>query len=275
MASGVLHRNNVQVEGSGRRTLVFGQGFGADQRIWRRLVPRLSRDHRIVLFDYVGVGASDRSAYDPQRYLRLDGYAEDLLEILTALELSDAVFVGHSASAMIGILAAIRAPERFSRLALLAGSARYLDDPPYVGGVDSESLKGIIELMDRNFVGWSRLFAERASQDPDLRREMDETFHETDRSMLRQFVELTLRSDIRGVLGRVSTPSLVLSCTHDEFVPRQAGSYLGEHLPHATLVWLEVTGHCPQFSNPERVEAAIRAYLAGDGGYDCPPPLAA
>ena len=129
--------------------------------------------------------------------------------------------------------------------------------------------------MDRNFLGWSRMFAERASQDPDLRRQMDETFQETDRPMLRRFVELTLRSDIRAELGRVSTPCLVLSCTHDEFVPRPAASYLGEHLPRATAVWLDLSGHCPQFSNPDRVEAAIRAYLAGDAGCDPPPPLAA
>ena len=248
MAIGVLHRNNVHVEGTGRRTIVFGHGLGADQRIWRRLAPRFSVDHRVVLYDYVGVGASDRSAYDPRRYERLDGYADDLIEILAALDLHGAVFVGHSASAMIGILAAIRAPERFSRLVMLAGSARYLDDPPYVGGIDAGALSGLIELMDRNFLGWSRMFAERASQDPVLRQEIDETFQDTDRSMLRQFTELTLRSDIRGDLGRMSTPCLVLSCVQDDFVPRQAASYLGEHLPQAMLVWLDCTGHCPQFS---------------------------
>ena len=265
MASGVLLRNNVHVVGTGRRTIVLGHGLGADQRIWRRLAPRFEADHRVVLYDHVGVGASDRSAYDPERYVRLDGYVGDLIEILAALELSDVVFVGHSASAMIGILAALRAPERFSQLVLLAGSARYLDDPPYVGGIDPAALSALVELMDRNFVGWSRMFAERASNDPVLRREIDETFHETDRAMLRQFTELTLSSDIRSELGRVTTPCLVLACIQDDFVPHEAASYLAEHLPRAMLVWLQVAGHCPQFSHADEVEAAIRSYLAGFG----------
>jgi len=270
MASGVLQRNHVNVGGVGRQAIVFGHGLGADQRIWRLLAPRFAADYRLVVYDYVGVGASERSAYDPGRYAELDGYADDLLDIIAALGLSDVVFVGHSVSAMIGIRAAIRAPEHFSRLVLLAASARYLDDPPYIGGIQPAALDRLVGLMDQNFVGWTQTFAELASRDPELRREMDEIFHDADRSMLRQFTELALRSDIRADLGRVATPCLVLPCTHDDFVPPAAATYLAEHLPRATLTWLELSGHCPQFSGPAEVEAAIRSYLA-DARSDRPP----
>src|SRR3954453_7729538 len=98
----IRQRHNVKVTGSGERAMVFAHGFGCDQNMWRFVAPAFEHDFRVILFDYVGAGGSDLAAYDPQRYARLDGYAEDVADLCRALDVRQGVFVGHSVSAMIG-----------------------------------------------------------------------------------------------------------------------------------------------------------------------------
>src|SRR5688500_4873770 len=136
-----LARNNVKESGRpGGPPLLFAHGFGCDQNMWRFVVPAFEATHRVVLFDHVGAGGSDLSAYQPQRYSSLQGYAVDVLEILRELELSRVVFVGHSVSAMIGVLAANAEPTRFDALVLVGPSPRYVDDEGYAGGFSREDI---------------------------------------------------------------------------------------------------------------------------------------
>src|SRR5689334_18306481 len=151
----VLQRNNVKVTGRGTQPMLFAHGFGCDQNMWRFVAPEFEEDYKIVLFDYVGSGRSDLTAYDPHRYARLDGYADDVLDVIHALDLHDIVYVGHSVSSMVGVLAADREPERFDRLVFIGPSPRYINDAPYVGGFGREDIDGLLEMMDKNFIGWA------------------------------------------------------------------------------------------------------------------------
>lgn len=263
-SAGALRRNNVRVTGQGDVAMVFAHGFGCDQSMWSRVAPAFAADHRVVLFDHVGAGDADASAYDRAKYGALDGYAEDVLEICAALDLRGAVFVGHSVSAMIGVLAAIRAPERFSRLVLVGPSARYVHDDGYVGAFSAGDIEGLLDLLDSNFMAWSSTLAPVIMgnpERPELGEELRTSFCRTDPTIARHFARVTFLSDNRADLPRLRTPSLILQCAADAIAPDAVGEYLHRHLQGSRLVKLRATGHCPHVSAPEETVAAIREYL--------------
>jgi sigma-B regulation protein RsbQ len=259
-------RNNVVVHGRpDGRPMIFAHGFGCDQNMWRHVWPAFAGDHRVVLFDHVGAGGSDASAYDRERYGSLQGYADDVLDICRELDLHDVVFAGHSVSAMVGVLAAAAEPERFARLVLVGPSPRYIDDAGYTGGFSREDIEGLLASLDSNYLGWSSQMAPAIMGNgdrPDLGEELTNSFCRTDPEIAAQFARVTFLSDNRADLSRVRTPSLVLQCSDDIIAPEPVGEYVARHLPGSTLVHLEATGHCPNLSAPEETVAAIRAFLA-------------
>jgi sigma-B regulation protein RsbQ len=260
----ILRRNHVVVIGRGTQPLVFAHGFGCDQNMWRFVAPAFEDDYRVVLFDYVGSGRSDLTAYDPKRYASLDGYARDVLDIVHALDLHDVIFVGHSVSSMVGVLAANREPDRFARLVLVGPSPRYVNDPPYVGGFERNEIEGLLETMDRNFIGWANFLAPVIMKNPDrpeLSQELEASFCSTDPVIARRFAEATFFADNRADLAKVLVPSLILQCSEDAIAPDAVGDYLHDRLPGSTLHKLRATGHCPHMSHPEETIAAIRDYL--------------
>ena len=229
MTQDVLSRNNVKVFGKGSQPMLFAHGFGCDQNMWRYLTPAFEDDYRIVLFDYVGSGKSDLAAYDAERYGRLDGYAEDILDVCRALDLSDVILVGHSVSSMIAVLAANREPERFSRLILVGPSPRYLNDPPYVGGFERSDIEGLLEMMDKNYIGWANFLGPAIMKNPDrpeLGGELTESFCSTDPVIARRFAEATFFADNRADLASVTIPTLILQCSDDLIAPDAVGEYL-------------------------------------------------
>jgi sigma-B regulation protein RsbQ len=264
-----LQRNNVKVLGEGAKAMVFAHGFGCDQNMWRWVAPAFARDYRVVLFDHVGAGGSDPRAYDRRKYASLEGYAQDLLEICRELDLRGAVFVGHSVSAMVGVLAAIQEPERFSRLVLVGPSPRYINDAPgegdYVGGFSREDIEGLLESLESNYLGWSSAMAPAIMGNPDrpeLGQELTNSFCRTDPEIAQQFARVTFLSDNRPDLAKLQVPSLILQCSQDVIAPLAVGEYLQRNLPHSQLHVLKATGHCPNLSAPEETVAAMRAYLA-------------
>jgi sigma-B regulation protein RsbQ len=267
-ADGVLARNNVTVGGNpAGRPMLFAHGFGCDQNMWRFVTPGFEGRYRTVVFDYVGAGGSDLSAYDAERYSRLDGYAKDVLEVCQALDLRDVVFVGHSVSAMIGVLAADEAPERFGALVLIGPSPRYINDGEYVGGFTEEDIEGLLASLDSNYLGWSSAMAPVIMGNPDrpdLGAELTESFCRTDPDIQKRFARVTFLSDNRDDIGRVRVPALVLQCSDDVIAPDSAGAYVHRHLAGSRLVKLAATGHCPNLSAPQETIAAISAFL-GDG----------
>jgi sigma-B regulation protein RsbQ len=243
--------------------MIFAHGFGCDQHLWRFVAPAFEADHRVVLFDHVGAGASDLSAYDPERYDTLEGYAEDVLEICRELQLSDAIFVGHSVSAMIGVLAATRDPQSISKLVLVGPSPRYIDDDGYTGGFSREDIEELLESLASNFLGWSSAMAPVImgnSDRPELGAELTETFCRTDPDIAAHFARVTFMSDNRADLAAVRVPTLVLQCSDDAIAPQVVGEYVHREIPDSTLVQLAATGHCPNLSAPEETIAAIRAF---------------
>ena len=263
----VLTRNNVVEQGDrAGQPLLFAHGFGCDQNMWRFVWPRFEDDYRVVLFDHVGAGGSDLTAYDPQRYASLDGYADDVLEICRELDLRDVVFVGHSVSAMIGVLAAAAEPERFARLVLVGPSPRYIDDEGYAGGFSREDIEGLLDSMDSNYLGWSSQMAPviMGNEDrPELGEELTNSFCRTDPEIARSFARVTFLSDNRADLAGVDVPALVLQCSDDAIAPEAVGRYVADQLPGGRFAMLDAVGHCPNLSAPKQTAEAIEEFLRG------------
>lgn len=261
----VQKRNNVRVFGNGTQPMLFAHGFGCDQNMWRYVTAAFEDDYRIVLFDYVGSGKSDLSAYDADRYSTLDGYAQDVLDVCEALDLRDVVLVGHSVSGMVAVLAANREPERFSRLVLIGPSPRYVNDAPdYVGGFERADIEGLLEMMDRNYIGWASFLAPaiiKNADRPELGEELTASFCSTDPKIARRFAEATFFADNRDDLHRVRIPALVMQCADDMIAPSEVGEYVHRSMPGSTLRLMKATGHCPHMSHPEETVEAIRDYL--------------
>ena len=265
--AGVVSRNNVVVTGPpDGPVIMLANGFGCDQSMWRLVAPVLARDFRVVLFDHVGSGGSDLSAWAAGRYETLDGYASDILQICAELALDQVIFVGHSVSAMMGVLAAIAEPDRFSRLILLGPSPCYIDGPDYRGGFSRADIEELLASMDSNYLGWSAALAPVIMGNPgrpELGQELTNSFCRTDPAIARAFARTTFLSDNRADLARVAVPTLVLQCSSDAIAPPEVGEYVRAQIPGAELVTLPATGHCPQLSAPQATLAAIASY-AGD-----------
>jgi sigma-B regulation protein RsbQ len=261
----VAVRHHVVVRGSvGAPPMLFAHGYGCDQNMWRYVAPAFDDDHQVILFDHVGAGRSDLAAYDPERHGTLAGYARDVLDLCRELDLHEVVFVGHSVSAIIGVLAAIEEPERFAKLVLVGPSPRYTDDGDYTGGFAPADIADMLESLDSNYLGWSTAMAPVIMGNPDrpeLGAELAESFCRTDPTIARRFAHVTFTSDNRADLSRVTTPTLVLQCTDDVIAPVSVGEYVRDAIPGARMVLLEATGHCPNLSAPEATVAAIADFV--------------
>ncbi|HEX8126964.1 MAG TPA: alpha/beta hydrolase [Allosphingosinicella sp.] len=259
-----LSRHNVSVSGTGDSFMMFAHGFGCDRNMWRFVAPAFEETHRVVLFDHVGCGKADSSAYDAQRHSTLQGYAEDVVEIAQAVGVKDGIFVGHSVSAMIGILAARAAPELFGKLVLIGPSPCYVNDGDYKGGFERSDIEELMTFMDSNFLGWSAALTPQImgnSERPELAEELNNSFCRTDPDIAKKFARVTFLSDNRGDLEGVKLPVLILQCSEDLIAPDSVGAYVHERLPGSRLVKLRATGHCPNLSAPEETVEAIRAWI--------------
>ena len=260
----VLQRNHVKLSGRGTQPMLFAHGFGCDQNMWRFVAPAFEDAYRVVLFDHVGSGNSDLRAWRRDKYARLQGYADDVLEICRELALEDVVFVGHSVSAMIGVLAAATEPRRFARLVLIGPSPCYLNSGEYKGGFSREDLEGLLEFMDSNYLGWSSAMAPKIignPERPELGEELTNSFCRTDPEIAKHFARVTFLSDNRADLARVRVPSLVLQCSQDIIAAEAVGEYVHRHLAGSRLVHMRATGHCPNLSAPQETIDAMKAFL--------------
>ncbi|CAL9280472.1 alpha/beta fold hydrolase [Streptomyces sp. SudanB66_2053] len=262
----ILRRNNVRVTGATTgRPVVLVHGFGCDQNMWRLVEPLLAEDHPLVLFDYVGAGRSDLSAWQEDRYSSLDGYARDLVEVCEELDLRDAVVVGHSVSAMTGVLAAAAAPGRIGALVMVCPSPRYIDEDDYRGGFSADDIDELLESLESNYLGWSAAMAPVIMGNPDrpeLGEELTNSFCATDPDIARVFARTTFLSDSRKDLETVTVPTLILECEQDVIAPREVGAYVHAAVKGSELVTLDAVGHCPQLSAPQATASAIRSFLS-------------
>ncbi|WP_329140525.1 alpha/beta hydrolase [Streptomyces sp. NBC_01476] len=260
-------RNNVvRTDPKDGPVLMLAHGFGCDQNMWRLVVPALAEHFEVVLFDYVGAGRSRTAHWHADRYSSLDGYAKDVLEICDELDLRDVVFVGHSVSAMVGVLATAAAPERFSALVMVTPSPRYIDEEGYRGGFSAGDIDELLDSLESNYLGWSAAMAPVIMGNPDrpeLAAEFEDSFCTVDPEIARVFARTTFLSDNRGDLPGVALPTLVLECAQDVIAPREVGAYVHAAIPGSRLVTLEATGHCPQLSAPRATAEAITDFVRG------------
>jgi sigma-B regulation protein RsbQ len=262
----VQGRNHVTVTGrDGGPVVMLAHGFGCDQNMWRLVTPALAEHFTVVLFDHVGAGRSDLSAWSRERYSTLDGYADDVLEICRELDLGPVVFVGHSVSAMVGVLAAVREPERFAKLVLLTPSPCYIDDGDYRGGFSLADIDELLESLESNYLGWSAAMAPVIMGTPDrpeLGEELTNSFCRMDPAIARVFARATFLSDNRSDLAGVDVPTLVLQCSQDVIAPPEVGAFVQSQIPGSVLETLPATGHCPQLSAPDATAQAIVDFAA-------------
>jgi len=260
----VVERNNIRLHGAGDRTMVFAHGFGCDQNMWRFVEPAFRDRFRTVLFDHVGAGHSDLAAYDAAKYAALSGYADDVVQIGRELDLQNAVFVGHSVSAMIGALASIEAPEMFADLIMVCPSPRYIDDPDYVGGFAAEEIEELLTSLADNHMGWSAAMAPVIMGNPDrpqLGEELTNSFCRTDPEIAKQFARATFTSDNRADLPNVKARVLILQSSDDIIASEQVGEYVHKSIPGSRIVYLKASGHCPNLSAPDEVISAVARFV--------------
>lgn len=265
MAKGhAAKRHNVAIAGDGPKAMMFAHGFGCDQHMWREVAPAFSGDFRTILFDYVGAGGSDLSAYDADRYASLEGYADDVVELAREMGVEGGIFVGHSVSAMIGVIAARKAPELFEAIVMVGPSPRYVDDGEYVGGFAEAQIHELLDFLDSNHMGWSHAMAPVImgnADRPELGEELTNSFCRTDPDIAKQFARTTFLSDNRADLPLVQSRVLILQCRDDVIAPTCVGEYVHSSIPGSVLVHLDATGHCPNLSAPAETIAAIKAFV--------------
>jgi sigma-B regulation protein RsbQ len=260
----LTQRHNVTITGSGERAMVFAHGFGCDQNMWRFVAPAFEKDFRVILFDHIGAGRSDLSVYRPEKYASLDGYADDVVALGCELGVRRGVFVGHSVSAMIGVLAVKKAPEMFEDLVMIGPSPRYIDESEYVGGFTETQIHELLDFLDSNYMGWSQTMAPviMGNRDrPELGEELTNSFCRTDPEIAKRFARATFLSDNRADLTGCSVRALILQCSEDVIAPQAVGEYVHRMLPRSELVVMKATGHCPNLSAPEETIAAMRMFL--------------
>jgi len=260
----VIERNNVIIKGTGEKVMMFAHGFGCDQNMWRFVYPAFGADYKIILFDHVGAGSSDLSAYSYKKYNSLDGYANDIIEIANTLGVKDMVFVGHSVSAVMGLIAAGIAPELFKYLILVSPSPSYINQDDYIGGFNRAEIEELLESLNNNHLGWSMAIAPVIMGNPDRKElgdELSNSFCKTDPEIAKHFARTTFLTDKRDILQHAKVPSLILQCSNDIIAPVEVGHYMHELMPNSKLVIMNATGHCPNLSAPEETIAAINSYL--------------
>lgn len=262
---GAMERNNVNVVGEGERTFLLAHGFGCDQNMWKFLVPHLTMHGRLILFDFVGSGHSDITEYSTERYSALDGYAQDVLEIMEHFTEAPVELIGHSVGASIGMIAARAQPERFSHLMLVCPSPCFINDPPhYEGGFERADLEELIELMDQNYIGWANDLAPLvagAGADQELVGTLSGSFCSTDPIIARNFATATFFADQRTLLPHIQHPTLVMQSRHDTLAPLSVGRYMADHLPVSRLVEIDARGHCLHMTHPAQVSSAVEQFL--------------
>jgi sigma-B regulation protein RsbQ len=265
-----LKKFNTCISGHGTQPMMFAHGYGCDQNMWRFVAPAFEEDFKLVLFDHIGAGNSDSSFYKKEKYASLHGYADDVLEICEELGLQQVIYVGHSVSAMIGVLAAIKSPSVFSRLVLVAPSPCYINHDGYIGGFSREDIDELLVALEGNYLGWSTNIAPVIMGNPErpaLAEELSNSFCRTDPDIAKNFAKATFLSDNRQDLSKLTVPALILQCSNDLIAPNEVGRYLKANISQSSLVEMKAKGHCPNLSAPDETIDCIKSYLSNQGFY--------
>ncbi len=264
MLKKLIARNNITIHGDGNKSMLLVHGYGCDQNMWRFITPQFKDDYQIILIDLVGSGKSDENAYDYDKYSSLEGYADDIVEICDALEVKDVSFVGHSVSAMIGVLAALKNPAIFKKLIMIGPSPRYINDDDYFGGFSQKDIDELLETLDSNYLGWSSTMAPVImgnADRPELAEELEHSFCQSNPAIAKHFAKVTFLGDNRSDLDKLTIETLILQCSSDAIASIDVGQYVHNHISNSKFVVLDATGHCPHLSAPNQTIEAMKRYL--------------
>lgn len=262
--SSALIRHNTSISGTGTTTLLFAHGYGCDKTVWRDIVPAFEGDYRVVTFDHAGSGKCDRLAYNSFRHSSLAGYADDVIALCEELQSERLIMVGHSVSAMIGALAAIKRPDLFDLMVMIGPSASYVNEGDYVGGFDLPDLKEFLEMIETNFQGWGAALAMLAmgnADRPALAEGLRDRICSLDPAIAGVFARVTFLSDLRADVPRLQTPTVILECQDDPVSPKSAIAFVRDSLPGSRHIELQATGHCTHMSHPAEVTAVLQRVL--------------
>lgn len=260
-----IERNNVSVKGKGTQVMLFAHGFGCDQNMWRFVIPAFLEYYKVILFDHVGAGNSDISAYNTEKYSQLEGYAADIINICEEMELSDIIYVGHSVSSIIGMIASIQKPHLFKSLIMVSPSPSYINDGDYYGGFTRDQINELMESLDNNHLGWSMTMAPIIMANPEreeLAEELTNSFCRSNPDIAKEFARTTFLSDKRALLPEVNIPTLILQCSEDVIAPEEVGIFMHENIKDSKIVMMKATGHCPNLSAPEETIEAMKTFLS-------------
>ncbi|AYN67484.1 alpha/beta hydrolase [Euzebyella marina] len=262
--SSISLRNNVRLIGNGDRTIILAHGFGCDQAMWRYILPFLEKHFRVLVFDYVGCGRSDITCYDENRYGKLTGYAQDIIEICEELSIEKAIFIGHSVSSMIGVLAYIERPKIFRSMVMICPSSCYLNTGDFHGGFEKSELEDLLEMLDSNYIEWANYLAPVVMKNHEkshLSEELAESFCSMDKSITKNFARVTFFSDNRKDLNKVDIPCLIVQCTEDDIANQRVGQFVKDNLPNSKIVNMDASGHCPHLSHPQETIDVLKNEL--------------
>jgi sigma-B regulation protein RsbQ len=252
-----LKRNNINITGSGEKTVLLAHGFGCDQNMWRFMLPELEKQFTVVVFDYVGSGQSDLESFSTKRYSSLEGYAKDVEEILVALDLDNVSIIGHSVSSIIAGITSTHVGDRISDITMICPSPCFMNLPPdYVGGFERDDLEELINLMDKNYIGWANYLAPLvmgAGHSSELIGELSGSFCSTDPIVAKTFAKATFFSDYRSLLKDILTPALILQSDKDSLASPEVGKYMAENIPDSQLELIQAEGHCLHMTDPDLI----------------------
>lgn len=251
------------ITGQGTTTVLLGHGFGTDQSAWAGVRGWLEDRYRVVSYNLAGAGIGGEASYEPKRYSSLFGYADDLLEIADELELENCIYVAHSVSCMIGAAAAVARPQLFSRLMMVGGSPRYLNEPGYRGGFDQPDLNSVYDGMAANFQAWAAGFVPSVVGVPD-----NAALNEFARMLFLMRPDIALntcrtifQSDMREIVPRLARRSHIVQTREDMAVPLEVAHWLHQHIAGSTLDVIDAEGHVPHLTAPDEIIRVFERYL--------------
>jgi sigma-B regulation protein RsbQ len=265
-AYNIIERNNISISGNlDGPPLLMAHGFGCDQNMWRFMKPELEKKYKVILFDYVGSGKSLLSDYSSERYSDLEGYAADIIDILEALELKNVSVIGHSVSSIITAIAYLKKPALISNIVMICPSPCFLNFPPdYHGGFERSDLKELIDLMDKNYIGWADYLAPLVmgtANGAELVGELSGSFCSTDPLIAKNFANATFFSDYRHILPNLACPILLIQSASDALANVKIGEYMNQKIPASRLEIIDAEGHCLHMTNHNEIMPAVLKFL--------------
>jgi 3-oxoadipate enol-lactonase len=241
--------------------VVLLHGFPLDRTIWGAQLTTLGARYRVIAPDLRGHGETAA----PEGIYPIDAMADDVLELLDALQLAEPVVLGGlSMGGYVALSLAVRHPERWRGLMLV--NTRSGADAPEAARAREELARqveaagtaepAVASMLPKLFCESTR--TRRADAIARVREQMSRTPARAVAGALRGMAQ---RPDRTGDLARIAVPTLVLAGAEDQLIPLDESRRMAEAIPRAQLVVLPEAGHLAPLENPAASNAAMLKFL--------------